>query len=90
MDRHQTGDARIWIFGLICLAAAIIVGAAIARAILRKEGSQGPNAVQARTLTSPPARPYVMFPKLDSGTELGPTSLWHRWLLLTERVTSRH
>jgi hypothetical protein len=75
VDRPKTGDTRIWIFGLICLMAAIVVGAAIARAILRKEGSQGSNAVQARALPSPPARPYVMFRSLIPGPSWGRLAL---------------
>ena len=75
MDQPQPGHARIWIFAIICLLAAIVVGAAMARAILQREGSQRSNTVQARALASPPARPYVMFRSLIPGPSWGRVAL---------------
>jgi hypothetical protein len=75
VDERQPRHARIWLFGLICLLAAIVVGAAIARAILRREDSQRSKAVQERTLPSPPAKPYVMFRSLIPGPSWGRLAL---------------
>lgn len=72
MDGPRLGHARSWVFGGICLLAAAVVGAAMARAILRREGTfQGSSAGQERLLQAAPNRPFVMFRSLIPGPSWG-------------------
>jgi hypothetical protein len=65
---------RVWLFAIICLLAAAVVGAAVARALFaqRVGRNAAPTPDAARVLPAPPDRPFVMF------VNLTPNAGWKR------------
>lgn len=71
-----SSQRRLWVFGVVCVAAVLLVAAYVTLALARRTTASARAATIAR-LTTPPARPYLVV------SSTVPDETWRRLMLVS-------